>query len=225
MQFYYLDYLVIVKYKKNKNIYFRLNNDLSIIVTCPKSLEVSKIKQYLSTFINKIENKYDMEEYLNVKYHLNDGYIYYLGSKYYYDVYSSNKNNVKRNKDSFEVYLKDENDLKKVIDDYLLKESKKLLTYYFEEAYSKFEHVNFDVELKVSKMKARFGVCYPQKKVITLSSQLLHYDLDSINYVIVHELAHFIQPNHSKKFYYLIEEYIPNYKMIEKKLKKIKIQD
>lgn len=223
MNFYYLNYLISVKYKNNKNIYFRLNNDLSIQVTCPKNLEVEKIKQYLSIFINKIENKYDVNDFLNIKYDLNDGYIYLIGKKYTYDVYQANSNYIKKYEDKLEIYLKEELELKKIIDDYLIKEAKKILTDYFDKVNNDFNHIDFDVKLKISNMKSRFGVCYPKKRQITLSSQLIHYDMESINYVIIHELAHFVQPNHSKKFYYLIEEYMPNYKMVEKKIKKIKI--
>ena len=42
----------------------------------------------------------------------------------------------------------------------------------------------------------------------------------AIDAVIVHELCHIIHPNHSKNFYELVEKYIPNYKEIDKYLKR-----
>jgi len=43
--------------------------------------------------------------------------------------------------------------------------------------------------------------------------------LSVIDYVVVHELAHTIQPNHSKKFWLEVENIIPDYKLKRKWLK------
>jgi predicted metal-dependent hydrolase len=68
-------------------------------------------------------------------------------------------------------------------------------------------------EVKYKKLKRRWGSC-DSKKVITLNIQLLKIDKDLIDYVIVHELAHLVHMNHSKKFHQLVENYIPNAKDI-----------
>lgn len=41
--------------------------------------------------------------------------------------------------------------------------------------------------------------------------------------MIIHELCHFIQPNHSKLFYQEIEKRMPDYKAKEERLKEIGI--
>ncbi|MGL4382745.1 MAG: M48 metallopeptidase family protein, partial [Bacilli bacterium] len=64
-----------------------------------------------------------------------------------------------------------------------------------------------------------FGACYYKKALITFACMLLQYDYMAIDYDIIHELAHFIHPNHSKRFYYLIQKYMPNYKEAEALLK------
>ena len=43
---------------------------------------------------------------------------------------------------------------------------------------------------------------------------------EEVDMVIVHELCHFRYANHSKEFYALLEKYIPNYREIQKELKK-----
>ena len=45
------------------------------------------------------------------------------------------------------------------------------------------------------------------------------YPNEAIDYVVVHELAHIKHHNHSKDFYSLISEYLPDYKDREKLLK------
>lgn len=73
--------------------------------------------------------------------------------------------------------------------------------------------------LKIRKMKTRWGVCNIRKKLVTLNLELFRYDMECLDYVIIHELSHFLVPNHSKHFWSIVEKYCPNYKEIRKKLR------
>lgn len=66
--------------------------------------------------------------------------------------------------------------------------------------------------LKIRLMKSQWGNCRPAKKQITLNKKMIHYPVEFIEYVILHEFAHFVYPNHSKEFYALIKQYMPDYK-------------
>ncbi len=72
---------------------------------------------------------------------------------------------------------------------------------------------------KLRKMKSCWGVCHYTKGYIVLNTELIKYDMDCINYVVLHELMHFRHPNHSKDFYYGLSYFMPNYKEIKTKLK------
>lgn len=79
-----------------------------------------------------------------------------------------------------------------------------------------------DVKVKtiaLRKMVSKWGVCYPQEKKIIYNSKLIHYSKDVIDYVIVHELAHLIYPNHSSKFWGLVRYHLPNYKYLKASLR------
>lgn len=67
-------------------------------------------------------------------------------------------------------------------------------------------------EIKVRDMKSKWGSCIPAKHSITLNKKLIHYPFGFIEYVILHEFVHFIQPDHSKRFYDIIQYYMPDYK-------------
>jgi len=85
--------------------------------------------------------------------------------------------------------------------------------------YNKFsENIPFP-SLRVRKMKSKWGVCNIKNISITLNYNLINYDYDCLDYVIIHELSHLVHFNHSKKFWELVQKYEPNYKNIKKKLK------
>jgi len=72
-------------------------------------------------------------------------------------------------------------------------------------------------ELKFRRMKRRWGSC-SSKRNITLNLYLFNTSKELIDYVIVHELAHLVQMNHSKKFHKVVEFYMPQAEEFEKKL-------
>lgn len=70
----------------------------------------------------------------------------------------------------------------------------------------------------VRSMTSRWGSCQPQTGKITLNSKLVFYPKEAIEYVVVHEFAHFAHPDHSKAFWTLVAEIMPDYKERKKLL-------
>lgn len=50
-------------------------------------------------------------------------------------------------------------------------------------------------------MKARWGSCQPPKGIVTLNSKMTEAPMRCVDYVVLHELVHFIHPNHFKQFW------------------------
>ena len=72
--------------------------------------------------------------------------------------------------------------------------------------------------VKISSAKKRWGSC-SNRGSINLNWRLAFAPLEVIDYVIIHELAHIAELNHSKKFWKIVEKYCPNYKTHLKWLK------
>ena len=73
-------------------------------------------------------------------------------------------------------------------------------------------------EVVFKKMKRRWGSC-SSKRIITLNTQMVKLPKNHLDYIIVHELSHIVHMNHSKAFYSLVAEVIPNYKEIQKEIR------
>ena len=77
--------------------------------------------------------------------------------------------------------------------------------------------------LKYKSMKSRHGYCLYKENIICLSTHLVHVPMYAIEYVIIHEFCHFIEPNHSKMFYNEVEKYCKDYKDRIKVLKEYNV--
>jgi predicted metal-dependent hydrolase len=74
-------------------------------------------------------------------------------------------------------------------------------------------------EYNIKKLKSVWGKCTSSKK-ITINQDLMMYSRHAIEYVVLHEFCHLKYMNHSKNFWSLVEQYMPDYKDAERELKK-----
>ncbi len=73
-------------------------------------------------------------------------------------------------------------------------------------------------EIKIASMITALGKNYYQKKVLYFSDKLIHFSLELIDSVVIHELVHDFVQNHSKKFYNILYSYCENYEEKSNKL-------
>jgi predicted metal-dependent hydrolase len=74
-------------------------------------------------------------------------------------------------------------------------------------------HFNKDIrKISYKCTHSRWGACRFKTKEITLSTKLLLAPLPVLEYVIIHELAHLIEANHSRRFWDLVRRADPTYK-------------
>lgn len=73
-------------------------------------------------------------------------------------------------------------------------------------------------EIKLSSARTQWGSC-TVRGVVRLNWQLVKMPLHLIDYVVVHELAHLVEMNHSPAFWQVVESVCPDYKACRAELK------
>ena len=198
---------VFITRKNNKNMYLRVKKD-GIYITCNYFVTNSMIK----SFIEKNEDDIiRMNETVQRKEKKNEEF-YYLGNNY--DVVVLNT----VSKIEFvgnQVFVKN----KTYLNTFLKNERERIFNERVKICYNLFEEDIPYPKVMIGKMKRKWGYCNKRQELIKLNSELIKYSIDEIDYVIIHELCHFLEFNHSKNFWNYVKKYKPNYKENTKVLK------
>ena len=68
------------------------------------------------------------------------------------------------------------------------------------------------------KMKTRWGSCSVKPRTIRLNTELVKWPPDCLEYVVVHELVHLLEPSHNARFKALMDRYLPGWRVTRKSL-------
>lgn len=66
--------------------------------------------------------------------------------------------------------------------------------------------------VKFRRMKSRWGSCNPRQATLTFNYALIGAPIEAVEYVVYHEFAHLIYPNHSPAFYKQVAFFLPDWK-------------
>ncbi len=72
--------------------------------------------------------------------------------------------------------------------------------------------------LFIQRMKTKWGSCNPVTGNIRLNTELAKKPRECLDYVLLHELAHLIEPNHSPMFHEILDNSLPHWKDIQRLL-------
>ncbi len=161
-----------------------------------KARWIVKQKEYFGEYLPKTPTR----EYVNGETHL------YIGRQYRLKITQSKKNEVKLNGGSLTVYTskkENKNYTKLLLDNWYREHAIRLFQWRIEQNISKFSKYKLEFpKLVVRRMEKRWGSCTPNKKII-LNPEIIKAPIKCIDYVMIHELCHLVQHNHSPEFYKL----------------------
>ena len=203
----------ILQYKAVKNITVRVKED-AVYVSAPYGTSFSYVEELLSTrtaWLLQAEER--REKHTRVQ-SLKDTLT--LWGKAYPLIYREGSRRIVFSEEYVTVYYPDTQ-----YQNYLKSELKKMLKKQVEILRVRYDSIMDDYHLKrpeirYREMTSRWGSCQPSKGVITMNTRLIFYPQKCLDYVLLHEYMHFIEPNHSRSFHQLLAYYMPDYRDREK---------
>ncbi|MPW25284.1 DUF45 domain-containing protein [Alkalibaculum sp. M08DMB] len=194
------------KIKKNKVVQLRLQYG-NLLVKAPKNLPQEEIEKVLVDNKSWIEKRFD-----GIDSYILGGEIIYLGNNYPLEtiITAVEIPYLSKEKDYFSLYTNSENSkiVKIAIDEWLKNQTKKIIVEKITK-YKKIINVQ-PKEIYIEKLFYRWGSCsnFGNMK-FNLRCAMLPDEI--IDYVVVHELCHLIQLNHSKSFWLEVKKIMPDY--------------
>ena len=200
-------YDIYIEKKHIKNTYLRVKEDLNIYITTSYLTPNYLIKKFVENNIDFIRKQIEKQE-KRLEKKLD---YYYLGEKIDVVIINTICNTRFENNT---LYVKNKSE----IDKWYKKQTKQVFKEHLDEVYNRFNKNVPYPSLVIRKMTTRWGVCNKKLQKVTLNSELIYKDTKYLDYVIIHELSHFIHFDHSKAFWKLVEENCPDYKVLRKEV-------
>lgn len=207
--------------KEVKNLNLRIRKDGNVFVSANNDVPLEEIDEfvrsksdYVLASVKKFEEMAQCRP--QPKQYVSGESFYIQGRALRLKVSNADKDRV--NTDGVYIFLevKDPDDFDrkhKLISRFLNRQCKLVFEEVIDELYPAFKKYGVDKPmLKIRDMETRWGSCLAKKGIITLNKRLLEAPRNCIEYVVMHELCHFIQPNHSKHFYSFLTMLMPDWK-------------
>lgn len=217
-----IDYTI--EYTDRKTLSIEVYPSLDVNVIAPFNATVEEIekkiikraswiikqRRYFESFLPRIP----VREYVSGETHL------YLGRKFVLKVKKGPTETVKLKAGNIIISTNNTNpnNTRKFLASWYYNHSQKRFNIILKEAFKKFNSYNLEFpEFEIKRMKNRWGSCTPSGKII-INPEIIKAPSKSIEYVIIHEVCHLIHPNHSKEFFQLLEEKMPDWEKWKTKL-------
>lgn len=207
----------VVKKSNTKNIYLRVVKDTGIIrVSVPyrtNNKYVEKIVREHTEKIRRIKEQCAVYKYVTGEVHM------LWGEKYILRIEKGSTRSVRLFGDEIVMTVRegtDEEKRKKILQDFYRKELGKKI----DELYPVCEDITgvSALEYRIRDMYTRWGTCNIKDRRIWISLRLAQRPKECLKYVLMHELTHLLERNHTKRFYDLLHRFCPDWKNIEKDL-------
>ncbi len=219
----------IIKKNNLKNLYVRINPpEGRVVVSSPSSFPDEEIKLFVLKKIPEITKVRDRmlsqarqseREYVSGESHYLWGKPYRLqvikeGNRYQVTrmpnkiIFKVPKRSTKESRErAFNEWYREE--LKRALDGVVIRYEAK---------------TNLQAnEYRIKNMKTKWGTCNIEKKRIWINLELAKKPIHCLEYIIVHEMIHFIERHHNDRFMALMDKYIPQWKFFKEELNRLPV--
>ena len=206
--------------KAVKNINIRIRPDMTVYVSSNPQTQLSEVEKVLAekkAYIFSALDRYaEMKKYASHEREYVSGESFrFLGRDLRLKVTLGEKNAV--DTDGLYLFLtvkEDNEELKKrTVDAWFVNACEREIGAICCETYRIFEKYGVEFpQIQFRFMISRWGSCQAKRKVLTFNRRLIEMPKICVEYVVLHEFVHFLQADHSKRFYALMTMFMPDWK-------------
>lgn len=209
-----------LQFKLVKNITLRIKEEGSIFLTAPIGMSVSEVQRFLESreqwLRQKQEPKYSMGELP-----FDGQHVWLWGRRLpaHFLLISKKHGTYEVQADAVNFYYRSElnNEAKCAFVEFFYKQELAGRGEQLLQAWEKKMGVRH-TGLNVHRMKTRWGSCNVRTGSINLNTLLACWPQECLEYIVVHELAHLHEANHSPRFHAIVERYLPEWRERKKML-------
>lgn len=206
--------------KKVKNINLRIKRDGTVNVSAASFVPAKRIDEFVLSkvdfILSALEKYAQRAEFSENSRKYEDGDSFYIMGECLHLKVLPGKPSVEADGGYIYLTLKDTDDTVKkqrIMEKFWNEQCALNFEEILDEIYPVFRRMGVEKpQMRIRKMESRWGSCAYRKGVITLNKRLLAAPRECIEYVIVHEMCHFIHPDHSKQFHNLVASIMPDWK-------------
>ena len=205
--------------RKVKHIRILVNKDKEVKVIIPMKYPVSELKSILEKREKWIKKKLEhFDKLKNNFFNISGNEILFLGKRYVFKLNSEMKNYYRIDEKEMKIYSGVDLLNIRLQEHWLRQEAERIIK-------ERISFINRDNRFKVNRIfirnqKTKWGNC-SSKGNISFNWRLVKAPLEVVDYLIIHELVHLEEMNHSKAYWEKVSQIYPNYKEANKWLKKV----
>lgn len=223
------DFEYSIKRQKRKSIALHVLTDASVEIRAPKWVAERELIQFVEQRVDWVVEQREkrLQQLANTPGFCQGEQHFYLGQRYPLTLREGTPNRNALIDNQLCLFVRDiscEGAVEKSLQQFYKSSAAILFQERMDHCYSMFPMQSLPYKpkpsIKLRKMRRRWGSC-SSKGLVTLNTQLMKMPIKCIDYVIVHELCHLWEFNHSKAFYRLLSQAMPNWRECEKIIESI----
>ena len=220
-----IEFEVIAKLRAHHKISIKVTPDCKVQVSTSLEVEhkqlLDAVKKRSRWIYQQLQVFHKQNEFIVPRQYVSGESHYYLGKQYQLKVIESRNQpqGVKLLRGKLEVTVKhkDAQKVQDLLNAWYRVRAKEVFTRCLETVFEQALWVSEAPKLKILNMKTQWGNCSPSGN-LTLNPYLVKAPTRCIDYVILHELCHLVEHNHSKQFYELMTQVMPDWEKRKKYL-------
>ncbi len=209
--------VIIIRKKTFRSLSMDVERDGTVVVKAPPSVSEERISQFIEKnrdWINKVIKKYEEHNFL-VRYQDGEKFLY-LGNEYELEIVDTQREPLKL-EDKFYLSSKALSQARETFLAWYKKQAQSVITKRVE-YYAQLGGYHYN-KVSIKELKKIWGSCSKNRN-LTFNWAIIMAPIDVLDYVVIHELSHLREFNHTKKFWDEVSKLMPDYEEKERWLYK-----